>query len=209
MLKTYFRFFAVCVAACLAGGASAQPYMELLKQRNPNLYEVKASFDAYWKNRPKAKGKGYKPFLRWADFMAPRVYPSGDLTLPSQYMARYMAQGHPVQTPTAQMSITPQIGGVWHPLGPVGAAANGGGSGRMNFLRFTNAGTQNLWSGSPAGGVWHTTNGGTTWATTTDTFANLGASDIAIDPTNSQIMYWATGRCRRWRHVVVGGDEEH
>ena len=36
-------------------------------------------------------------------------------------------------------------------------------------------------------------NGGNTWTTNTDQLTVIGCSDIAIDPSNPQIMYLATG----------------
>lgn len=50
-----------------------------------------------------------------------------------------------------------------------------------------------FWVGTPAGGLWKTTNGGTSWTTNTDYFPVLGVSDIAVHPTNADILYLATG----------------
>lgn len=55
----------------------------------------------------------------------------------------------------------------------------------------TNSNT--FWVGTPAGGLWKTTNGGNTWTTNTDNLPVLGVSDIAINPDNPSIMYIATG----------------
>lgn len=41
--------------------------------------------------------------------------------------------------------------------------------------------------------MWKTTDNGTTWSTNTDNLPVLGVSDIAINPTNPDIMYIATG----------------
>ncbi|MEI8136145.1 MAG: T9SS type A sorting domain-containing protein, partial [Bacteroidota bacterium] len=43
------------------------------------------------------------------------------------------------------------------------------------------------------GGLWKSTNGGTSWTTNTDNLGVIGCSDLAIDPTNTSIMYLATG----------------
>ena len=46
----------------------------------------------------------------------------------------------------------------------------------------------------PGGGLWKTTDdGGLSWSTNTDNLPVLGVSDILIDPTNTDIMYIATG----------------
>ena len=47
--------------------------------------------------------------------------------------------------------------------------------------------------GSPGGGLWQTTDGGLNWTTNTDNLPVLGVTDILIHPTNTNIMYIATG----------------
>jgi hypothetical protein len=50
-----------------------------------------------------------------------------------------------------------------------------------------------LFAGTAAGGVFRSTDMGTSWTPTTDQFSGLGVSDIAIHPTNPDTMYLATG----------------
>ena len=55
----------------------------------------------------------------------------------------------------------------------------------------------NLYAASPDRGVFRTTDGGKTWQKTLFKDNNIGAVDVAIDPTNSRIVYaslWATRR---------------
>src|SRR2546427_116954 len=47
--------------------------------------------------------------------------------------------------------------------------------------------------GAAAGGVWKTTDGGLTWTPLTDQQPSLSTGSIAIDPTNSNIVYVGTG----------------
>ncbi|MEM7037829.1 MAG: T9SS type A sorting domain-containing protein, partial [Bacteroidota bacterium] len=47
--------------------------------------------------------------------------------------------------------------------------------------------------GVAQGGVWKTTDGGTTWTPLTDDLPMLRVSDIAVDPTDPDIMYIAMG----------------
>ena len=46
---------------------------------------------------------------------------------------------------------------------------------------------------APAGGIWKSPDAGLSWTSNTDLLPNLGVSDIAIDPSNSDIMFIATG----------------
>jgi hypothetical protein len=50
----------------------AQQYVQKMQEPNANFYDIKQSFDAYWSTHDRnEKGKGYKAFMRWADFVDP------------------------------------------------------------------------------------------------------------------------------------------
>ena len=51
-----------------------------------------------------------------------------------------------------------------------------------------------IWyAGTPAGGIWKSTNAGDSWTNLFDDFLQIGVSSIAIDPNNTDIIYIATG----------------
>ena len=82
--------------------------------------------------------------------------------------------------------------GDWRPLGPFnGNVING--IGRLNCIAFDPTDNNVFYVGAPAGGLWKTSDGGQSWVTTTDELTSLGVSAIAIDPTNSDHLYIATG----------------
>jgi hypothetical protein len=56
-----------------------QLWVDMMMVPNANFYDTQAEFNSYWANRPIEKGKGYKQFKRWEEFMEPRVFPSGDV----------------------------------------------------------------------------------------------------------------------------------
>ena len=168
--------------------SNAQQWVEMMKDPNANFYETQAAFNAYWANKTIQKGKGYKAFRRWENYMAPRVYPSGNITLPSQNYKNYKTW----EQARLDAGIPKSTNGTWTLKGPTGKPT-GGGAGRVNFVRFDPANSTNIWIGTPDGGLWKSTNGGTSFTTNTDQIATIGCSDVAIDPTNSNIMYLATG----------------
>lgn len=172
-----------------AQSSDSMNWVQMMQDPNANFYDVQNAFNAYWNGRAYQKGKGYKQFKRWAAYMEPRVYPSGDMKLPSKSyeMFKEWELEHPEEALTNKAP-----GSVWTSLGPVGAP-NYGGAGRLNFLRFDPTNTNTLYVGAPDGGLWKSTNGGTSWTTNTDQLTVIGCSDIAIDPTNTQIMFLATG----------------
>ena len=187
-MKLRITFYFFVISSFISFNSFSQEWVEMMKNPNVNFYETQTAFEAYWEGKIIEKGKGHKVFKRWENYMEPRVYPSGDVTLPSQKYKNYKQW----ENDLAAAGIPKSINGNWTLIGPIGKPS-GGGAGRLNFIRFDPSNSNIIWVGTPNGGLWKTTNGGTTWATNTDQLAVIGSSDVAIDPSNSQIMYLATG----------------
>ncbi|MFK7771336.1 MAG: T9SS type A sorting domain-containing protein [Saprospiraceae bacterium] len=152
--------------------------------------EIQEDFNKYWEGKEYIKGKGYKQYKRWEIFMAPRIYPSYDMTLPSSNYHNFM-EWKRSQPESAQART---IASNWTSLGPFAKPTGADtGVGRLNMVRFEPGNPSTMYVGAPDGGLWKSTNGGTSWATTTDFLGVIGVSDLAIDPGNTQIMYLATG----------------
>ncbi len=146
------------------------------------------------------KGKmsgGWKAYKRWENYMSPRLYPSGDRAVMAnawnEYLDGYYSgaasgmRGAGPSTPTTMAAN-------WSIIGPTTTIpSGGGGAGRVNFVRFDPLASTTIYVGSPGGGLWKSTNSGTTWATQTDNLAVIGTTDLAIHPTNPLIQYLATG----------------
>jgi hypothetical protein len=128
---------------------------------------------------------GFNQFKRWEWFMAPRVSPSGERFSVSKVWEE--------MTKYNDLHKASSSAGNWSFIGPT-TTSNLGGAGRLNFVRIDPTNSNIIYVGSPSGGLWKSTNAGTTWFTNTD-FLNqvIGCTDIAIDPTNSNILYMATG----------------
>jgi Secretion system C-terminal sorting domain len=156
--------------------------------------EIQKDFENYWRDKDIEKGKGYKPFKRWEAFMKPRIYPSGDMTLPSTTYNNYMEWLRTQPDGASQRSMVAN----WTNVGPIGVPAGADtGIGRLNMLRFDpdydGTTNQTMYVGAPDGGLWKSTNNGGTWATIGDALAMTGVSDLVFNPSNTNIMYLATG----------------
>lgn len=166
-----------------------------VKDSSANFYDIKKDFENYWKDKEPTPGSGYKVFKRWAHYMEPRVYPTGNINNAGgkrsyeEYQKYLTANKNAKQIITAAPSATTAN---WTALGPFGSAS-GTGAGRTQCVRFHPAGTGTVYVGAAAGGLWKSTNNGTSWSTTTDQIASIGVADVAIDPVNNNIMYIATG----------------
>ena len=81
----------------------------------------------------------------------------------------------------------------WTSMGPSSSNSGYNGIGRVNCVTVDPTNSDNIWVGTPAGGLWKSTDGGTSWTTNTDNFTVMGVSAVVIDPTNTNVMYIGTG----------------
>jgi Secretion system C-terminal sorting domain len=181
-------------------------WRDLFSNPKVNFYDLQKAFEKEEEKeekrikRAKRRGiilkenEGFEIFKRWEAYAGPRVYPSGDLTLPSSAYANFLAwqQNNSINNKKTRA-------GSWYSIGPIGkpvstpALAYRTGTGRINFIRFDPKNNNNIFIGTPDGGLWRSTNGGTSWTTNTDLLTAIGSSDLVIDSSNTQIMYLATG----------------
>jgi Secretion system C-terminal sorting domain len=176
-------------------------WVTMMQDPKSNFYEVQKAFNMYWQGKEIEKGKGYKQFRRWEEFMKPRVYPSGNLTLPSTTYDNFLEWEKKEES--AQAFEKAGVFGTWSFVGPLGKPTNGG-AGRVNFVRFNPINAAEMYLGTPDGGLWKSTNSGSSWTTNTDQLATIGCSDLCISPTNTQTMYLATGDGEAGDRVSLG-----
>ncbi len=165
---------------------NAQTWVDMMQDPNANYYETVTEFNNYWAGRTVEKGKGYKAFRRWEEFMGPRVYPKGDVKQAARAYEEFLK--YKADNPGLFDS---DRAANWTPLGPYGTPT-GGGAGRINAIRFDPTNSNTVYACTPAGGLWKSTNSGTSWTTNTDALSVIGCTDVCIDPTNTNIMYLAT-----------------
>lgn len=90
----------------------------------------------------------------------------------------------------------------WQELGPSPIA--GGFTGRVSALAVSHVDPNKYYVGGADGGVWLTTNGGTTWKPLTDQQATSAVGAVALDPTNDNIVYVGTGEANYANHSRYG-----
>lgn len=107
----------------------------------------------------------------------------------------------------------PQLGtvsnsGTWRGLGPqpINSGSGVADSGRLTAIAVDNTSTSGhtVYIGAADGGVWKTTNGGTTWTPLFDGEPTLSIGSIAIDPSNSNTIYVGTGESNYSGDAVDG-----
>jgi photosystem II stability/assembly factor-like uncharacterized protein len=92
-------------------------------------------------------------------------------------------------------NLGPVVGPAWTLLGPapINAGAAGGNSGRNTAIVIDPTNSQIVYAGFADGGVWKTTNGGTSWTSLTEDQPTLAIGAIVLDPKNPSTVYVGTG----------------
>ena len=176
-----------------AADTSEFPYwIEMMQDPKANFFQTQRAFELYWEGREITKGCGWKPFKRWESFMESRVDERGNKPAPDHNLKAYLDYYG-----KRDKAFSDSGYGDWKELGPVFMPNNGTGQpnglGRVNCVAFHPVQTNTIYIGAPSGGFWRTTDGGTTWETTTDQLPTLGVSSIAVNAVNPHIILIGTG----------------
>lgn len=173
--------------------------------RAPNFYEIKKEKDAYFENIRRTLGQQaldeesseYQSYKRWCNFWEPRLAPSGDF---ANYMAaedawtkNYMATHS--QSNRANVDPWNEIGPTQKPQG--GLSSIGGGERGVGIIRFCDIyepGSDNMLCGSPAGGLFFSTDAGVTWTNSgSDTkWGRAGCTSATFSINDLNTCYAAT-----------------
>lgn len=184
------HFIVICLALlCWRSKAQNQSFVNNAIKQEPDFYQIQKEFNDKWQGKSIEKGKGYKQFKRWEWYWEQRVGKDGKFPKSSVVYDEWKKYSDSHQT----YNKTESYSGDWTFMGTTSSSGGYSGIGRINCIAFHPTIANTFWVGTPAGGLWKTTDGGATWTTNTDNLPVLGISDIAIDPTNPNIMYIATG----------------
>jgi photosystem II stability/assembly factor-like uncharacterized protein len=188
----------------LAISVKGQPWLqELEKQRKQKnneltLHDFQRAFYTYWDKHDvkngvfiedgvRKKAPGWKQFKRWEWYWEMNANPeTGSFPKTSSGIEyRKYRQSSPKSAPL----------GDWSVVGPNETTGGYAGLGRINTVAFHPDDKNIFWVGSPSGGIWQTSDAGSTWTVLNDNNDVLGVSDIAIahDYSTNPIIYIATG----------------
>lgn len=153
-----------------------------------NLGEARAHFDNQTESRSESRSCGAKPFERWAWWMQER---GGLKTRPKPESWWEASEAWRMN---AAASATQSVNALsWSFVGPRDVPVHGG-AGRINRL-VIDPSDEDLWYAcAPSGGLWHSVDAGGHWEVLgIDVLAPLGATDVWVDPNNSDHLWLATG----------------
>lgn len=182
----------LCAILCvlISSSLKSQSWVDKMKDRSENFYTIQQDFETAWGNRPYERGNGWKQYKRWEAFWEPRVFPHG-IRPPVDYTWKEHLRFQ--RTYPTTRSGARNAG--WTPMGPYSwtTSSYNPGNGRVNAIAEDPNDVNTLYIGAPAGGCWKSTDGGASWTVLTDNLQSLGVSAIAIDYTNSDVVYIGTG----------------
>jgi photosystem II stability/assembly factor-like uncharacterized protein len=182
----------------------AQPWMDFLpREKSTKEYTLKdyqKAFYEYWAPYNVRRGKykdgagiirkaiGWKQFKRWEWYMEAQVDPKTGTFLGTGAILEYKKQLNNSKALKAETSS-------WINIGPKTSGGGYAGIGRINCIAFHPSDINTYWIGAPSGGLWKTTDNGTTWTCLTDNIGVMGVSSIIIpsDYVTSNTIYIGTG----------------
>ncbi len=132
------------------------------------------------------KKKNAKPMMGSASgameyYFNQRAYPVGKI--PEGWRAKAMEE---IKQNNIDELAKTNIG-QWTELGPDNIG------GRIRAIVVDPSNSNNVYAGSVSGGVWKSTDAGSSWFPLKDDMENLAVCALAIDPNNSNIIYAGTG----------------
>jgi PKD repeat protein/photosystem II stability/assembly factor-like uncharacterized protein len=168
----------------------SQKYLDLMNREKVNFFEVQREAEKYFQNRDQGKGTGYKQYKRWEYLKRKEIDDQGFLISDRQVWNEIQAfKGNEL----AQGRLT--LGGDWKPLGPSSWNRTSGwnpGVGRVVCIAVEPVSQNLIYIGSPTGGLWKSTNAGSTWNVLTDDMPVMDVWSVSIDPNDTSKIFMGT-----------------
>lgn len=170
------------------GNSCKADWLTMVQDENATFGEISNAFYAWWGDRTDYKGNGWKVFKRWEYINKNRVLKDGRLQ-PAGYVQDEYSK--------SMSSAGRSSAGNWVLVGPSEYPINGTsqptGMGRVNAIAFHPTNPDIIYIGAPSGGIWKTSDAGSTWINLSADIPSLGVSSILVNPTNPDIIYIGTG----------------
>ncbi len=170
----------------LSFSISAQSFFTNKTKRALTFKEIQQQFNAYKKENKLSDRKHWKHYKRFESELIMHTNGAGEPGNPKEYIEAAIDMANQKQQST---SAAP-----WFPIGPNAVPANltgymENGIGRINCVGFHPSSSNTFFVGVAQGGLWKTTNGGTSYTPLTDNLPITRISDICIHPTTPNTMY--------------------
>ncbi len=210
-MRLLFTLFAIVLST---SSMFSQEYIDMMEAKTFTVEEIIENAEAYFANRDKGKGSGYKHFKRWEYDAVRTMNEDGYLKTVAEKIASRNAYNAALNETAGQRVL---LNDNWQELGPLTINPTSSwspGVGRMTGISVDRNNTDHFITGGLNGGVWRTLDAGATWTPLSDNFVNLEVNSVAIDPTDSDtyffgandgLVYKSTDAGATWNELAVVG----
>lgn len=165
---------------------------------SPNYYQVRENYLNYLNSLDVESGLlGLEissddlrtKFMRWDYLMKTRVDENGNYPKPGWL---FEEKNNYLKSHPDAYSAGSRVAD-WEPVGTADVPGSAGGAGRVNVIMIDPVDANTMYAGSAGGGLWKSPDLGGTWVPLTDNIPVTSIADVAVDPSNNDILYIATG----------------
>lgn len=188
----HLRLLILIFFAALTFSASAQQYLEMIEAGTFTLAEIRQAAKAHFDIAGRERGSGYKQFKRW-EYVAELELDESGIKISNLELSK---RGRDYRRASAQQrSGSNSFAGAWQQLGPTYSIASSSwspGLGRVTSIGIDASNYNHLIIGSPTGGVWKSTTGGTAWTPIADEYVSIDVYALEISPYDPQQYLWGS-----------------
>lgn len=156
------------------------------------MHEVNAFYRTGQSNQQnQTLQKQYLRWKRWEHYMQNRLGPNGEFVSNIEKNLEALNELHLRESVQRSSTLAS-----WMLVGPSSMQYQAGayrGLGRVDCIAFHPTDANTIYVGTPAGGLWKTINGGTSWFCVTNALPTSGVISIAISNQNPNTVYIITG----------------
>lgn len=204
MKKSLRIFTFLIVTFFISGNTFSQEYLLMIDEGIHKVEEVQQSAEAYFQDKPKGKGSGYKQYKRW-EYMALRMMNEEGYLKSSEYYIQELEQLNTALNANANNRTL--LNDNWEEMGPLNWNATSSwspGVGRITAFSIDETNGNHIIVGAQTGGVWKSTDGGQNWQPLSDYFSNMSVYSTAIQPGNANTYFFGSSSGRVYKSTDAG-----
>lgn len=174
----------------------AQNLDSVLQSGGNSFKQVVRNAEAYFA-RYGTKGTGYNQYARWKALVEPNIGPDGQVpnmdVLNQRAYESFVASNPTIDNDPVLMASVPAWTAYGQATPTIAAGRTQNGTGSVRCIEWNG---NDMWVGTPGGGIWRGAFVNATtynWTPRTDGISNLAITDVKFAPSNSNIIYAATG----------------